>query len=513
MDPLLTSQQAEKKDGALKRPLKLLKMLWPALLAFSPMASAHSRISSSRRLMPSVQSQWQKPVASKANTSDKKQVFSAFSTVKTKQQSVSSAALDDQSVAMDFLQQQGWLTPGKAQAAALSGNQSLLRKEFAAEPDWDDIAAQLSNPSPENYKYATVSCPGIAGAYFQFINNIGFGSSWSEFFCGARGAGGHAISPHFYGLGNALRGVLTANDIPQECKDLAVSACGAGPANAAPTVDANGSGGGTSNTTTFTENGPAVRITTNDASLSDDDNITGMTLVLAATPDGTSEIIAYSAALNGGASLASVSLTGSYNSGSRTYTISGSASAAIYQNVMRAMVYTNSSDAPNTTARTVTITATDAEGATGQATVTINITAVNDAPTATNLTQSKTATEGGGAVALDYIVITDVDTGETVTATFTLSDPSAGTLSTGAFGSAPPLLTPVLACGPLRAVLRMLTPRWPQLPLPLPPTTIRTSPSPRVFAIRPTPGRRTVRSRSQSQQSMTRQVSFPVTSR
>lgn len=206
--------------------------------------------------------------------------------------------------------------------------------------------------------------------------------------------------------------------------------------NAAAVVDANGPTGGTTNSTTFTEAGAAVRIVTSDATLTDDDNLTAMTFTLGATPNGTDESIAYSAALNGGASLASLGLAGSYSSATRTYTISGSAAASVYQGVMRAMLYNNASDAPDTTARTVTISATDAESAVGQTTATINITAVNDAPTASNLTQSLSATEGGGAVSLNDIVVTDLDGGDTVTATLTLSDPGAGTLSTGTYGSA-----------------------------------------------------------------------------
>src|SRR5690606_34439253 len=64
--------------------------------------------------------------------------------------------------------------------------------------------------------------------------------------------------------------------------------------NPAPTVDLNGAVGGTSYSASFTENGNAVRMAASDATLSDDDSITGMTLALAATPDGTSETIAYS---------------------------------------------------------------------------------------------------------------------------------------------------------------------------------------------------------------------------
>jgi uncharacterized repeat protein (TIGR02059 family) len=58
------------------------------------------------------------------------------------------------------------------------------------------------------------------------------------------------------------------------------------------------------------------------------------------------------------------------------------------------------------------------------------------APTATHLTQTHSFIEDNGAVALDNIVITDPDSGETITATLTLSNPAAGTLSTGTYGSA-----------------------------------------------------------------------------
>ena len=211
---------------------------------------------------------------------------------------------------------------------------------------------------------------------------------------------------------------------------------GVAPANPSPIIDANGAADGTTNTATHVENGPSVRIVTSDASLTDDDNLTGMTLVLTPAPDGIAEQIAYNAALNGGASLASLGLSGSYDSINHTFTISGTASATVYQGVLRAMSYSNGSDAPSTTARTVTITVTDAEGATGQTTATINITAVNDAPTATNLTQTHAVYEGGSPLDLTDIVVSDPDGTDTITATLTLSTPAAGTLTTGTHGSA-----------------------------------------------------------------------------
>ena len=63
-------------------------------------------------------------------------------------------------------------------------------------------------------------------------------------------------------------------------------------------------------------------------------------------------------------------------------------------------------------------------------TITLDVTPVNDQLAATNVTQTKAYTEGDASVALDDIVVTDVDTGETITATLTLADISAGVLTT-----------------------------------------------------------------------------------
>ena len=60
----------------------------------------------------------------------------------------------------------------------------------------------------------------------------------------------------------------------------------------------------------------------------------------------------------------------------------------------------------------------------------------NTPPTATNLTQTVAFTEDAGSVALGDIVITDPDAGDTLTASLTLADVSAGSLSTGTFGTA-----------------------------------------------------------------------------
>ncbi len=62
-------------------------------------------------------------------------------------------------------------------------------------------------------------------------------------------------------------------------------------------------------------------------------------------------------------------------------------------------------------------------------TITLDVSPVNDAPTATNLTSTSAYNEGDASVAITDIVVSDVDTGETITATLTLADTSAGSLS------------------------------------------------------------------------------------
>ncbi|MBF0193745.1 MAG: DUF4347 domain-containing protein, partial [Magnetococcales bacterium] len=60
----------------------------------------------------------------------------------------------------------------------------------------------------------------------------------------------------------------------------------------------------------------------------------------------------------------------------------------------------------------------------------VTVTGVNDAPTATNLSSAEAFTEDDAAFILTDIVVSEVDTNETVTVTLTLSDATAGTLST-----------------------------------------------------------------------------------
>ncbi|MDJ0776571.1 MAG: DUF4347 domain-containing protein [Gammaproteobacteria bacterium] len=72
----------------------------------------------------------------------------------------------------------------------------------------------------------------------------------------------------------------------------------------------------------------------------------------------------------------------------------------------------------------------DTEGSQDTATVSVTVTGVNDAPTATNLSSTSAYNEGDASVPITDIVVSDVDTGEVITATLTLVDTATGSLST-----------------------------------------------------------------------------------
>lgn len=143
--------------------------------------------------------------------------------------------------------------------------------------------------------------------------------------------------------------------------------------------------------------------------------------------------ITYTAA-NG--TLAGTGLTGTAGA----YTLTGASPAELSAR-LQALVFTPTGNqtTPGATVQTsFTLTPNDGtvNGAANAGTQ-VTATSVNDAPSATNLTQTVPYGEDpGGAVALTDIVVSDVDSGETITATLTLSSVAAGTLSTGTFGAA-----------------------------------------------------------------------------
>ncbi|MGA8809941.1 MAG: Ig-like domain-containing protein, partial [Thermoanaerobaculia bacterium] len=190
--------------------------------------------------------------------------------------------------------------------------------------------------------------------------------------------------------------------------------------NDAPIL-ANGS------TITYTENDPATVInaviTVSD---SDSANLTGATVQITSGYNSAQDVLSF--APFGG-------ITGSFNSGTGTMTLSGTSSVANYQAALRSVKYTNSSEDPTTAARTVVFQVTDGMDASNTINSTINVTAVNDPPTATAF--SGLPAQAG--IPITYpagkLSGTDVEAGTTVTIDTTPINLVNGSVTLNANGS------------------------------------------------------------------------------
>ncbi len=104
-------------------------------------------------------------------------------------------------------------------------------------------------------------------------------------------------------------------------------------------------------------------------------------------------------------------ITGVYNSGSGTWTLTGSATLAQYETAIRSITYTNTSENPNTTTRTVSFTVNDGDDNSNTVTRDITLGSVNDDPTnAGGLPTDITVTEDVASnVDLSAIDLSDLD--------------------------------------------------------------------------------------------------------
>ncbi|WP_192257143.1 hypothetical protein, partial [Mesorhizobium silamurunense] len=122
---------------------------------------------------------------------------------------------------------------------------------------------------------------------------------------------------------------------------------------------------------TFTENGSAVAIADTDVSITDADNTNVTSATITLTNAQASDLLAVNGGLPAGITASS------YNSGTGVLTLSGSATLAAYQTALHQIVFSNSSDSPNTTDRSITVVVNDGSANSNTATSTIHVTAVN----------------------------------------------------------------------------------------------------------------------------------------
>ena len=143
-------------------------------------------------------------------------------------------------------------------------------------------------------------------------------------------------------------------------------------------LDANNSSGatGADYATTFTEDGGPVTIADGDAVLTDADNpnLVSLTATITNLLDGSDETLT--------ADTSGTSISASYDSNTGMLTLSGSDSAANYQQVLRTVSYDNTSDDPDTTDRVIEVVANDGTDDSVTATATISVVAQNDLPVA-----------------------------------------------------------------------------------------------------------------------------------
>jgi hypothetical protein len=116
-------------------------------------------------------------------------------------------------------------------------------------------------------------------------------------------------------------------------------------------------------------------------------------------------------------------ITGSYNAGTGVLTLSGNDSVANYQDALRSVTFSFTSQNPSTATRTVSFQATDTgSAASNTATRNVGVTAVNNAPTVTTSGGNTAYTEGAAPLAVDgAITATDPDNANLASATVSIS--------------------------------------------------------------------------------------------
>jgi hypothetical protein len=167
--------------------------------------------------------------------------------------------------------------------------------------------------------------------------------------------------------------------------------------NRAPTLNASGG------QATYAEDGPATAIDPGlTASDPDSTEFSGATVRITGNYNGAQDVLAV-AAQNG--------ISGSYDNGTGTLSLTGSAAVADYQAALRSVEYHNTSGDPSTATRTVSFQATDTASDTSNTpTRDITITPVNDAPELATTNASLGYTENGPAAAIDPgLTAADVD--------------------------------------------------------------------------------------------------------
>ncbi|WP_460046784.1 retention module-containing protein [Pseudomonas sp. S2_H01] len=199
--------------------------------------------------------------------------------------------------------------------------------------------------------------------------------------------------------------------------------------NDAPVLDLNGPAGGTASTTSFTENGSALKVmpymVINDP---DSPTLKGATVSFTNPQDGDS---LYFASTN-----AKITVTSATVDGKLVFTLTGEATQAEYNDLLKSLRFINTSDDPSSLNRVINVTVNDGVVDSAPAQAVIKVVPVNDAPVldldnspaATGSGYSVGYTENGDAISISSanVGIVDPDNGTLKGATITLTNAQAG---------------------------------------------------------------------------------------
>ncbi|MEW4565539.1 Ig-like domain-containing protein [Bremerella sp. JC770] len=141
-----------------------------------------------------------------------------------------------------------------------------------------------------------------------------------------------------------------------------------------PEVDLNGEGSGIAFAASFTEGDGPTSVVDPTATVTDTDstNLTSATITLTNLVDTNNEILTVD--------VGTTSIGGQYDGATGILTLTGSASVADYQQVIRTLTYDNLSDDPDTVDRVIEVIVNDGFNDSATATITVSVTAENDFP-------------------------------------------------------------------------------------------------------------------------------------
>jgi hypothetical protein len=166
------------------------------------------------------------------------------------------------------------------------------------------------------------------------------------------------------------------------------------------------------NTLAYLENQAPAAVSPALTLVDPDSTITGATAQITANYLSTEDVLSF---------VTIGAISGTFNSGTGTMTLTGTDTVANYQAALRTVKYNNTSENPSALSRTVTWLANDGTASSVAKTSTITVTPVNDAPVLT-AGATLTYTENDPAAIIDNtITVADVDSANITGATVTIS--------------------------------------------------------------------------------------------